>query len=135
MLTKTIEPRFGDVDGLRHINNTVVPSWFEEGRNPLYRLFMPDLTFERWRLILAHIEADFLGEMRYGQDVEIRTWVSGVGRTSFTVYQEAWQNGRLCARGKTVAVHHDFEAHTSLPIPDEIRARLSEHLLEPPADR
>lgn len=135
MLTKTIEPRFGDVDGLRHINNTVVPSWFEEARNPFYGLFTPDFNFAHWRLILAHIEADFLHEMRYGQAVEIRSWVSHLGRTSFTVYQEAWQNGVHCARGKTVVVHYDFAARETRPIPDDIRARLAEHLQESPPDR
>lgn len=135
MLTKIIEPRFGDTDGLRHINNTVVPSWFEEARNPLYRIFMPDLTFEKWRLILAHVETDFLSEMRYGRDVEIRSWVERVGTTSFTVHQEAWQNGARRACGKTVVVHYDFEACKSIPIPDDLRARLSEHLLESPPDR
>ena len=37
MFTKSLTPRFGDVDGLRHINNTMLPDWFELGRDPLYR--------------------------------------------------------------------------------------------------
>lgn len=32
-----ITPRFGDIDGLRHVNNTVIPGWFEQARNQIYR--------------------------------------------------------------------------------------------------
>ena len=93
MFTKTITPRFGDVDGLRHINNTRLPVWFELGREPFFRMFNPDMLLENWNLIMAHIDVDFLTPMTLGADIEIRTYVAEVGRTSFTVYQEAWQGG------------------------------------------
>ncbi len=40
----TITPRFSDTDALGHINNTNVPVWFEGTRDPLFRLFTPDLS-------------------------------------------------------------------------------------------
>ena len=46
MFTKMVTPRFGDVDGLRHINNTMVPVWFELGREPFFRYFNPDMRLE-----------------------------------------------------------------------------------------
>ena len=128
MFTKTITPRFGDVDGLRHINNTRLPIWFELGREPFFRYFNPDMRLESWNLIMAHIDVDFDVPMVLGADVEIRTVVSKIGRTSFTVHQEAWQNGVLGAKGKAVVVHYDFQSRKALPIPDAIRARLMEHL-------
>lgn len=30
MYNIVITPRFGDIDGLRHVNNTVVAIWFEK---------------------------------------------------------------------------------------------------------
>jgi len=54
MYIETITPRFGDIDGLRHVNNTVIPGWFEQARNPIYRIFNPEFVFESWNLILAH---------------------------------------------------------------------------------
>ena len=128
MFIKIVTPRFGDVDGLRHINNTMLPVWFELGRDPLFRYFNPDMSLERWNLIMAHIDVDFVTPMVLGADIEIRTAVSRIGRTSFTVHQEAWQQGVLGAKGKAVVVHYDFQNRKPLPIPDDIRARLMEHL-------
>ena len=128
MFTKTVTPRFGDVDGLRHINNTMLPVWFELGREPLFRYFNPGMSLENWNLIMAHIDVDFVVPMALGADIEIRTTISKIGRTSFTVHQEAWQNGVLGAKGKAVVVHYDFQSRKALPIPDAIRARLMEHL-------
>lgn len=128
MFTVTVTPRFGDVDGFRHINNTVVPQWFELGRTPIYLPFRPDLDYDNWNLILAHLDVDFRVPMVFGHDVEIRTHIARIGTSSITVYQEAWQQGQLCASGEAVVVHYDFAAKQPLPIPDEIRALLMEHL-------
>lgn len=128
MFTKTITPRFGDVDGLRHINNTMLPVWFELGREPFFRYFNPDMQLEGWNLIMAHIDVDFLVPMVLGKDVEIRTAVAKIGRSSFTVRQEAWQDGVLSASGNAVIVHYDFPRAVPLPIPDSIRDQLKEHM-------
>jgi len=132
MFKLTVTPRFGDIDGLRHVNNTVIPEWFEMGRNPIFRIFTPDLdlTPEKWRLIMARTEFDFLGEMYFDGNVEIRTYIVHLGNSSFTIGHEAWQKGELKAKGKAVIVHYDFMEKKSLPIPPEIRARLEEHLIE-----
>ncbi|RNI12474.1 acyl-CoA thioesterase [Methanohalophilus sp. RSK] len=132
MFTLTVTPRFGDIDGLRHVNNTVIPEWFEMGRNPIFRIFTPDLdlTPEKWRLIMARTEFDFLGEMYFDGDVEIRTYIARLGNSSFTIGHEAWQRGELKAKGKAVIVHYDFMEKKSLAIPSEIRTRLEEHLIE-----
>ncbi len=128
MFSKTVTPRFGDVDGLRHINNTMLPVWFELGREPLFRYFNPGMSLENWNLIMAHIDVDFIVPMTLGADIEIRTIVSKIGRSSFTVYQEAWQSGTLCAKGSAVVVHYDFINKKSMPVPDDIRILLKEHL-------
>ena len=125
-----MRPRFGDVDGLRHINNCVVPMWFEQGREPFFRIFSPEfsINFEEWRLIMAHMDIDFVGQLRLGHDVEIRTYVAKLGRSSMTLRQEAWQNGVMGAVGHCVIVHYDFAAQSSVPLPGHIRAQLEQHL-------
>ena len=129
MWKKTVTPRFGDIDGLRHINNCLLPQWFELARDPMFRLFHPGLAMDDWRLIMARISVDFVAQMRLGSDVEIRTYVKKLGRSSFTVYQEAWQDGQLGAKGEAVIVYYDFKNRKSLPIPDDIRAQLARCLL------
>ena len=124
---KNITPRFGDVDGLRHINNTMLPVWFELGREPLFRYFNPDMVLENWNLIMAHIDVDYIVPMVLGADVEIRTSIAKLGRTSFTVHQEAWQSGVLSAQGNAVVVHFDFARRLPVPIPAPIRMQLENH--------
>ncbi|MEI6499619.1 MAG: thioesterase family protein [Armatimonadota bacterium] len=128
MYTCTVTPRFGDVDGLRHITNTRLPEWFEGARTPIYRLFQPDLSFDHWDLILAALSIDFHAQMYLGKDIEIRTWLKRVGNSSFTTYHEAWQDGVLGASGEAVIVRYEFAEKRPLPIPEEIRAALQEHL-------
>ena len=132
MLNIVVTPRFGDTDGLRHINNIALAEWFELARNPLYRLFTPDLdlSYEKWKLIMVRTEFDFLGQMYYGSDVHIKTYISKIGNTSFVTAHEAWQNGHLRAQGKAVLVHFDFMEQKSKFIPDSIRKMLMEHLVD-----
>jgi acyl-CoA thioester hydrolase len=131
MFSITISPRFGDTDALGHINNTVLALWFETARNPLFRMFSPDLNLspETWPLIMAHTDYDFTGELKFQYDVEIRSWVVRIGTKSFTVRHEAWQRGQLCAKGNAVIVHYNFNTRQSTPIPEDKRRLLAEHLL------
>jgi len=131
MFIETVTPRFGDADGLRHINNIALVEWFEVGRNPIFRMFTPDLdlSYEKWKLILVRTEFDYLGQMYYGKDVEIRNYITHIGNSSFTIGHEAWQDGELKAKGKAVLVHFDFINQKAVPIPESIRSQLKEHLV------
>ncbi len=131
MIYTTITPRFGDSDGLKHINNIALAEWFELARNSFYKLFTPDLdlSHEKWKLIMVRTEFDFLGQMFYGTDVHIKSYITKIGNSSFTTAHEAWQNGHLRAKGKAVLVHYDFIHQKTKSIPPEIRKLLEEHLV------
>ena len=129
MWIKSVTPSFGDIDGLRHVNNCKLPEWFELAREPVFRLFHPDLSYPDWQLIMARISVDFVSQMRIGYDIEIRTFIRKVGRSSMTVYQEAWQNDQLGAKGDAVIVHYDFVNQKSLSIPDHIRDVFAQHMV------
>ncbi|WKN40995.1 acyl-CoA thioesterase [Tunicatimonas pelagia] len=130
MFEQHITPRFSETDALGHINNTVVPVWFEQARRPVFKLFTPDLDPGKWRLIIARIEVDFVGELHYGTDVVIRTSVDNVGNTSFRVAQEVWQQGKVRVKGLATLVHYDYQTQRSKPIPDYIREQLAQHRSE-----
>ena len=130
MFSTIIQPRFGDMDMLGHINNTVLAIWFETARNPLFGIFAPDLRIdENFPLIMAHTEYDFIDELFFQYEVEVRSWISRIGTKSFTMYHEAWQQSRLCVKGSAVIVHYDFKAKQSTPLPEDKKKLLSEHLL------
>ncbi|GHE22424.1 acyl-CoA thioesterase [Halomonas urumqiensis] len=134
MLTRTIEPAFYDTDALGHINNTRLPAWFELARNDIFRLFTPDLDPRKWQLIMARMEIDYHAELHYGSDIEIRTYLTRLGNSSFTVTQEAWQAGQMTNRGHTVMVQFDHQAKRSVPIEGELREALEAHLVKETAN-
>ena len=131
MFTMKVTPRFGDIDVLGHINNTVPCVWFEMGRTPLLGLFAPDFKIERntFPLIIAHTDYDFTGQMYIHSDVEIKTWISRIGTKSFTVSHEAWQGDVLGVKGNVVIVYYDFNTSQTIPIPDDKRKLLEEHFI------
>lgn len=125
-----VATRFSDTDALGHINNTMLPIWFEGARDPIFKFFMPDLDLSKWSLILAKIEVSFLAQLYYGEPIEIRSYISRIGNSSFDVYQEAWQQGKLCASGKAVMVHFDYKTNQSASIPNAIVKEMEKHLYQ-----
>ena len=130
MFSLEINPRFCDTDALGHINNTVLPIWFLEGHKSILRIFNPSLSTEEVSLVLAKIEIEYLEEIFFGKPVEIRTYVLRIGTSSVLVGQEAWQEDTLRATGTATMVNFDKHSRKSVPIPADIKKRLSEHLLE-----
>ena len=130
MFKLTVSPRLAETDALGHLTNTTLPIWFEDAREPLFKLFSPELDLKTWSVILARIEVDFIRQMYYGSDVVIRTFVTKVGASSFTVLQEAWQKGEIAARGTATMVHFDYDSQKSASIPTYIKDKLVAHKLE-----
>ncbi len=121
-----IWPRFSETDANGHINNTVPAVWFEEGRSRL--------IYESAKVspaaIIAHIDIDYLAEMRFRLPVTIRTGIERFGEKSYTYYQEAWQDGRLCARARAVCAGWDHKRKSTIRISDEIRQGLAAYLFD-----
>ena len=132
MFKISVTPKFGDIDGLKHVTNTIIASWFETGRTDVFRFFTPDLdlSYEKWKLIMARTDYNFIGQMYFGFDVEIRTEVVRIGNSSFTLWHEAWQNEELKVTGEAVVVHYNFITQKSEPIPEDIKEKLEEHMKE-----
>lgn len=131
MYELAISPQFGDVDGLGHVNNTILPEWFEKARNPIYKIFNPNFTLTDWNLIVARFEVDFVSQLFLEHDVVIKSGIARIGTSSFEVYQEAYQQNRLCAKGKTVLVHFDFKQQKSVAIPNFLKENLEEQSITP----
>jgi acyl-CoA thioester hydrolase len=112
-----------------HVNNAVYLTYLEQARLHLWR--------ERWQvdprqsgegIILARAEVDFRSPAVYGETLEVRLDVAGIGRSSFTYEYEVVEAGarRLVLTARTVLVWYDYAAGRSVPIPDAIRALLEE---------
>ncbi|HQV40783.1 MAG: acyl-CoA thioesterase [Moraxellaceae bacterium] len=129
MFRMTVTPRFYETDALGHINNTVMSGWFEASREPVFRLFNPELNLDKWNLILAKVEVDYVAQTHYGHDVLLLTGIEKIGNSSFVVAQEAWQNDRLVAKGRAVQVAFNYATQRSELLTSELRAALEQHLM------
>ena len=129
MFKTIITPRFGDTDALQHINNVVPAAWFEQARIPFFKIFTPKLTtdYKAWKIVLVHSDYDFLDQLYFGEDVEIHSYISHIGNSSFTISHKAFQGERLCVTSNAVHVHYDFVKKEKITIPNGIREQLMQH--------
>ncbi|NRD71780.1 acyl-CoA thioesterase [Shewanella sp. VB17] len=119
-----IQPRFNETDGLGHINNTVLPVWFEAAREPIFEIFNPSLDLSQWNLIVAGFTIAYTLPTNYGMPVLVKTWISRVGNASFEVAQQSWQEGKQTAEAKTTLVYYDYALDKSQAITDVIKQQL-----------
>ena len=68
--------RFRDCDAMGHVNNAVYSTYLEEARIGVLGGLID--------FILARVEIDFRSELRTGEEVEVRTRCSRVGRRAST---------------------------------------------------
>ncbi len=124
-----LQPRFKDTDALGHINNASITTWFEEGRQPIFKYFIPDLDPKKWNLIIARIEVDYLAQAHYQGEITVKTNIAKIGNSSFQLLQEAYQGDTLVSRAKSFLVHFNYATQKSETIPESIKENLAKHLI------
>lgn len=125
----TTQLRFAETDALGHINNTVIPVWFEAARDPVFKIFNPDMDLQNWNLIIAKIEVNYLAQIHYPGEVEIKTGISRLGNASLNVHQEVFQAGELVAQGECVMVKFDYKTSKSVALTEEEKELLTIHMV------
>jgi acyl-CoA thioester hydrolase len=122
--------RFGDMDIFRHVNNVAIARFYEEGR----LRFMASLRAEdevfantAFRLIVAHVGIDYLGEAGYPEDITVGVAVASLGNTSFRYAEALFQQGRCIGLAEVVLTHLESGKPTALP--ETVRAALGRYLL------
>lgn len=128
MYQTTLSPRVSETDGVGHINNTTLPAWFEAARNPLFSLFTPDHDFAKWKMVIVKTTLEFVKQIYFGTDVEVRVWVKRIGNSSLELYEELYQNGEVCAKNAVTYVNYNLAEQKSEKIPEAIRTELEKHL-------
>jgi acyl-CoA thioester hydrolase len=124
-----IEVRFRDCDPMGHVNNAVYLTYLEQARFAHWRAVwgftLEALPAGAPGVILARAEVDYRKPARYGEMLEVRIGIVGIGNTSFTYeYEVVDAAGGLVASARTVLVMYDYRESRPVPVPDEIRARL-----------
>jgi acyl-CoA thioester hydrolase len=128
--TMTMPIRWGDMDAMGHVNNTVYFRYIETARIAWLEQVgaLPDPQGEGPVIVSAH--CSFLKQLAYPGEIEVTTWVGPPGRSSFEVTHEIRllgpdrQPGALHAEGGARVVWVDFKAEKSKPLPGRLRGLL-----------
>ncbi len=123
---QVIPVRWGDMDALRHLNNTTYFRYMETSRIDWMRSIGMDFEAEEGVVVLNAF-CNFHQQIRYPADVLIKTYVSDLARTTF----ESWstmervdQPGVVCADGGSTIVWVNFREEKAAPVPGWLRALL-----------
>lgn len=119
--------RWGDMDAMGHINNTVYFRYMETVRIDWCRSIgcLPEQS--RHGPVIVNAWCNFLRQLRYPGDVLMKHHVTTVGRTSFDTYvtmERSDEPGAVWAEGGARMVWIDFATNQSLPLPPELREKI-----------
>jgi len=122
--------RWGDMDMMGHVNNTVYFRYFESARIEWFDQIAcaPDPAGQGPVIVNAH--CSFLKQLKYPGEIEVTTSVGPPGRSSFEMTHEIrllgpdGKAGELHAHGGAKVVWVNFSAEKSVPLPAQIVQQL-----------
>lgn len=119
--------RWGDMDAMGHVNNTIYFRFMEILRLDWLRTIGITLDPRTEGLVIINAFCTFHRQFEYPGEVRGRMFVSDPGRTSFESWvtmERADEPGTVYASGGATTVWVDFPRQKSLPMPDWLRAHL-----------
>ncbi|GAA4849177.1 YbgC/FadM family acyl-CoA thioesterase [Paenibacillus vulneris] len=112
-----------DVNG--HVNNAKYLEYLEWGREEWYETVgLPYEAFSELGVhtVTVNININYRKECRQGDKLSILTQPQSVGRTSFVLKQEIYNDaGELCADAAVTSVTMDIQSRKSREVPDALR--------------
>jgi acyl-CoA thioester hydrolase len=126
----TIPVLWGDMDALRHVNNTRYFTWFEAARIAYFDHLRGGhpATLAEMGPILASTKCDYLRPVVYPGSVEVGARVAEVGNSSLRMEYlvvRADAPDEPCARGTSVVVLVRYATLEKVKVSDEMRAAIA----------
>ena len=117
--------RWGDMDAMGHVNNTVYFRYMEQARIGWFESLLP--RGEAWSaiaIVIVNASCNFKKPINYPGTVEVRVFSGPPGGSSVPTYYELMVENLLYADGAATVVFVDAQKQKPLRIPDEIRKLL-----------
>ena len=120
----SVQPmRWGDMDALGHLNNTVYFRFMEQARIEWYYAQDRDAAYAAGTgPVIVNASCTFLVPLVYPGDVEVRMYLGEAGRSSVATHYELDADGKRAAEGAAKMVWIDLSSGRSVPLPDRLRA-------------
>ena len=119
--------RWGDMDAMGHVNNTVYFRYMEQARISWFDALVPE--DEAWKstgLVIANACCNFKRPFNYPGTVEVKVYTGALGGSSVPTFYEMilLENQIVHADGEATVVFIDMKTQKPVRIPEEIRKRL-----------
>ena len=119
--------RWGDMDLLGHVNNTLYFRYMEQARLEWIYSLVPEgnpYSGATTGPVIVNASCTFLVPLVYPGDLEVTMYLGEPGRTSVNSFYEILSNGRKYAEGASKLVWIDLASGRPVPIPDDVIAPL-----------
>ncbi len=119
--------RWGDLDAMGHVNNTVYFRYFEIIRIAWFDKIGAPLDPQGEGPVIVNAFCSFIKQLEYPGDVLAKHYVAQPGRSSFETYvtlERCDEPGVIYASGGATTVWVDFKQQKSVPMPERLRAHL-----------
>jgi len=119
--------RWGDMDAMGHVNNTVYFRYLESARIEWFRTIRCEPDPQGQGPVIVNAHCSFIKQLKYPGEIEVSTLVGPPGRSSFEMTHQIrlvdanGEAGALHAEGGAKIVWVDILAEKSMPLPDVIR--------------
>ena len=123
--TERIAIRWGDMDAMGHVNNTVYFRFMEQARIGWFEALVP--PGDAWKgtgIVIASASCNFKRAMNYPGIVDVKLYVEPPGASSVATFYELSIGGELYADGAATVVFVDMARQKPVRIPESIRTRL-----------
>jgi acyl-CoA thioester hydrolase len=121
--------RWGDMDAMGHVNNTVYFRFMEQARISWFdRLVPEDEAWQATGIVIANASCNYKRAMTYPGTVEVKLFVGPPGGASVPTTYELRVDADPVpyADGAATVVFIDMQSQKSKRIPESIRARLAQ---------
>ena len=120
--------RWGDMDAMGHVNNTIYFRYLEQLRVDWLRSVNCKLDPNGEGVVIVNAFCNFYKQLEFPGDVLMKMYVSDPGRTTF----ETWgtmelvdQPGVIYAAGGATTIWVDFPNQKAKTLPDRLRSLVS----------
>ncbi len=122
-----IPVRWGDMDAMGHVNNTVYFRYMEIVRLDWVFSRGSRSRVEQQGPVIINAFCNFLRQLSYPGDARVSLFVANPGRSSFETYhtiERTDEPGVVYAEGGAKVVWTDYGQKVALPLPDWFRSHL-----------
>ncbi len=122
--TEIMPIRWGDMDAMGHVNNTIYFRYMEQARISWFEAIGARSAVKGQGPVIVNASCTFIKQLVYPGNVEIKTYVGTLGRSSLETYLElrpSYDPDKVYAEGAAKVVWVDYAKEKSVPLPERIR--------------